>query len=273
MENMQIYSKPDYSDKLSVLLKCVIIVIFILPLGLKATESAQPLAWWTFDIAKDSTVSDQVSGSEDVIRGNFKYVTGVNGLCLKLDGFTTEIIRQAENAPVLKDKFTMECWIALGAYPWNWCPVVSQRSDSTRGYFFGIGPKGQLSLQLALDGQWQSCTSGDLEIPLRKWTHIAASYDENHELNIYINGKSKGKLEVRGQLTPAVKSDLFIGINQQKMKPSNIHRPFGTKPGWFSLDGVLDELKIYTVNKSSQEISQVYQDARKYGDSQRCDPI
>ena len=76
-------------------------------------------AWWKFDEGKGKVAVDSISQIEDSIRGNFKYVKGVSGTALKFDGFTTNIVRKASEAPDLSDTFTIEARVALGAYPWN----------------------------------------------------------------------------------------------------------------------------------------------------------
>ena len=56
-------------------------------------------------------------------------------------------------------------------YPWNWIPVVDQEKDQQAGYFFGVDAMGHVSLQVDLDGVWQSVTS-TAQLPLKKWAQI-----------------------------------------------------------------------------------------------------
>ena len=37
----------------------------------------------------------------------------------------------AENAPKPKEEITLEGWIAIGAYPWSWCPMIQQANEAT----------------------------------------------------------------------------------------------------------------------------------------------
>ena len=48
--------------------------------------------------------------------------------------------------------FSIEAWVAQGAYPWNWCPIVTQQKDEKAGYAFSVGPRGQIRLSVAVDG-------------------------------------------------------------------------------------------------------------------------
>ena len=116
-------------------------------------DAADPdlVAWWTFDEAGATALRDGVSGVEDVIEGPFKTARGVRARAIRLNGFSTSVVRKAASAPKLEGAFTIAAWVALAARPWNWCPVVSQRQGEDKGYCLTIGPRGQASLQLSLD--------------------------------------------------------------------------------------------------------------------------
>ena len=86
---------------------------------------------------------------------------GAVGNALLFDGFTTVIDRPAADAPRLSGDFSVEAWVAHGAYPWNSCPIITQQRDEEAGYAFSVGPRGQIRLEVAVDGALQSCTSED----------------------------------------------------------------------------------------------------------------
>jgi hypothetical protein len=46
-------------------------------------------------------------------------------------------------------------------------------------------------------------------------------------------------------MTPPRRVDLVIGSVQNPMKPAFIHREHGTLPGWYSIDAIIDEVKIH----------------------------
>ena len=142
------------------------------------------VAWWRFDEGQGKKVVDSISGVEDEILGNFKFVGGSSGKALKFDGFTTSVVRKAGRAPKLGDTFTIEAWIALGAYPWNWCPIVSQADFGESGYYFGIDSQGRFGLNVKAGGQWLTCKSEipaerqrqvgpKVDLDLRTWYHLA----------------------------------------------------------------------------------------------------
>jgi len=222
---------------------------------------------WKFDEGKGKTVADSVTQVKDRIRGNFKFVQGVSGSGLMFDGFTTSVVRKAEKAPKLDGDFTIEAWISLGAYPWNWCPIVAQEKDKRKGYYFGVDSQGHVGLGLAVDGKWVECKSPDLPgrkvgLELKQWYHVAGVYDSRSGITIYVDGKLTGTLPVKGKVEYAPQMDLLIGRNHKKMAPTYPVRSFATHPSWYSFDGIIDEIKIYRRALSAEEIAAAFEGAK-----------
>ena len=220
------------------------------------------VAWWTYDEAGGAALRDAARGIDDAIEGSFRAVEGVRGRAIRLDGFSTCIVRKSAQAPTLGGAFTIAAWVALAARPWNWCPVVSQCQGEDRGYCLTIGPRGQASLQLSIDGKWISCTSPDFAVPAREWVHLAATYSSGTGLTVFVNGRPAATVPAGGGVAFAGDTDLRIGMNHQKVKPSNIHREFGTRPSWFSLDGILDDIRIYKRALSAKDIEAAHNEMK-----------
>jgi len=208
------------------------------------TQSEKPIAHWAFDDKSADEVRDIISGAGDVLEGNFRYVAGISGSALKFDGYATVVRREAEAVPRLSDALTVEAWVAIAAYPWNWCAVVSQEKDKDAGYVFEIGPKGELRLRVYANGQSHECVYNE-RLPWKQWVHIAGTYHGNHGLAVYVNGQKVAESPGPGFLPANWKSDLLIGTKPEPSKPAFVHRDFGTLPAWFSLDAILDEVKVY----------------------------
>jgi len=254
----------------------VYFLIFLAVAGDSLAQDTEPLAYWDFDRVQDKKVLDSVSGKQDPISGNYRMIRGVKGQAIVMDGYTTCITRSAESAPELGQAFTIEAWIALGAYPWNWAPIVSQENtistnsnldevcwpddimaDSPKdGFFFGISPQGYLGLHVG-GGDWKICRS-ESKIPLRTWTHVAAAFDRETGIVLYIDGLEAAKMKIEGEFRPAKTQDLRIGMPHQKIEPSDPVRAFATLPCWYSLDGLVDELRIHNKSLSLKTIAKNY---------------
>ncbi len=216
------------------------------------------VSYWAFEGDGETTVTDTVAGIGDPVEGNFKRVDGAVGKALKLDGFTTAIRRAAADAPKLGGAFTIEAWVALGAYPWNFCAVAAQSEDGQAGYSFAIGPRGEVRLGVAVGAAWVTACSGAFAVEMRKWTHVACTCGADGALAVYVDGRLAGSAGAAGTPVFAPDVDLCIGANAHAVRPSNHRGEGGTQPSWFCLDGMLDELKIFHRAMSAEEVADAF---------------
>jgi len=245
------------------IISCIYIFLTLSNLSVVFAGDKGPVAWWKFDEGEKNVTVDGVSKIQDSIKGNFKYIRGVSSTALKFDGFSTSIVRKASKAPHLNDAFTIEAWIAIAAYPWNWCPIVSQEKDEKAGYYFGVDSQGHIGMRLAIGGKWLECKSKDapglkVGLELRKWYYVVGVYDFKSGITIYIDGKVAGRLPVKGKIDFPPETDLLIGRNHRKMTPTHPVRAWATYPSWYSFDGIMDEIKIYNRALRAGEVTQAY---------------
>lgn len=220
--------------------------------------SQEPRIYWNFEKIKERKTQEVLSGKWDILEGNFSVARGVKGNGLRLDGFTT-CLRGSEAAQ-LKDEeqLTLEAWVALGEYPLNWCPIITTETTEVEGYRLMIGPYGQISMEAAIDGKWRTCITDKETIPLRKWTHIVGTYKGNSELKVYVNGELRASSPLIGKIKKS-KGNFLLGMVATPEKPSDIVTSYGTLPDYFGLEGIIDEVKIYDTELSSEKIRANYQ--------------
>ena len=135
-------------------LKVITLVLLFAVMNI-SLMAQQPVKEWHFERTDSNNIS-----------GLFRHVGGVSGDALKFDGFTTEVIIPEEDISVEGSAFSVEAWVALGAYPWNKVPVLARENREITGFFFGIDSHGRIGFQLS-DGSstWHECWS---EIPENK---------------------------------------------------------------------------------------------------------
>jgi hypothetical protein len=225
-------------------------------------QSSNPVAEWTFNEVGGQVAHDSISGTDDAIGGLFKHVEGVAGNGLRFDGETTVIVRDHKGVPPTSAGVTVDAWVAVNSYPWNWVPIVEHRREEQAGYLFGIDSFGHIGLKVAVGGQWWSLVSKS-QLPLKKWSHIAGSYDPAKGMVIYVNGKSVGNLPLQGPLIPAEREDLVIGRVRDPILPGQWIHP--KIPVRYSFDGILDELRIYDRSLTEEEIAKTYAEAHPPG--------
>jgi len=209
---------------------------------------------WDFENIKNRSSIEVATNIADTIEGNFEAATGVIGKGLRLDGFTTRVIRKGKDMSKPDSAFTIEAWVSLGEYPLNWCPVITTESDEVKGYRLLIGPYGQVSFETAISEQWISCTSANETVPLRKWIHIAGVYTAQKEMALYVNGKLISSIAIKGLLTYPSKTSCILGMVTVPGRPSNTIRTWGTVEAYYGLDGIVDEIKVFDAALTAEQI-------------------
>jgi len=250
----------------------ICMLVFLAFVNHAQEKEIKPVSYWNFNGLEKNAVLDQSNGNQDTIDGYHRFVKGVKGKAIVMDGYTSRITRASEMVPELGQAFTLEAWVAIGAYPWNWAPIVAQENTESKnsnqdeicwpddilsnsqkeGFFFGISPQGHLGLHVGT-GKWLVCRS-ETKVPLRKWTHVAATYKKEVGVILYIDGEQVAQMKVEGEFLPAEGEELRIGMPRQKIEASNPVRAFATLPSWYSFDGILDELLIYNKSLTAETI-------------------
>ncbi len=220
--------------------------------GLADTAAAR----WAFDEPSGNVVRDSIHQADGVITGVYERVAGVSGKALRFDGDTAAVTIAAGNAPHLKSSFTVESWIVINAYPWNWVPIIDHRRGEQAGYLFGIDSSGHLGLQLSVDGKWE-CLTSRASLPLKRWVYVAATFDESEGITLYIDGKAIEQRSIKGIFTPAKEQSLLIGRVREPVLPSQWLHP--KYPVWYSFDGILDEIELLDGVASPAEIDNAYE--------------
>lgn len=217
-------------------------------------QAQNPVMYWDFEKIENRTTIEVISRIADTLEGNFEEASGIHGMGLRLDGFTTRLRKSPENIITPGDEYTIEAWVALGNYPWNWCPLLTTESPFVSGYRLMLGPLGQISLESAIDDQWISCSSARDVMPLRKWMHIVGVYRANKEMTLYLNGKQIASTPIQGNVRYSRNTELIIGMVANQGKPSDIHRTWGTVEAYYGIDGIIDEIKLYDKALSQEQI-------------------
>ena len=259
---------------------------------------AEPVAWFRFDEASGDETAESISGTKSMITGNKAlWKKGISGTALQFDGYTTTISLPADKAPQPSEALTIEGWASIAAYPWSWCPMIQQADDTPekvrmlrgeydltdpdteyegpvygdegyvqlttefqneddRGYFLGIDGHGYPAFKLRVGGSWEEIIS-DVRLERNTWYHLAASYDNSTgKICLYVNGIKTAEKTVSKAGIELSTKDLQIGRGKDRRPVDAVH-PVQSK-GTYSFDGMLDEIRIYDLALSPQQISQSY---------------
>jgi hypothetical protein len=217
-----------------------------------------PVMTWDFETIKDGKLIEAATNIEDTLEGNFEEAPGVNGKGLRLDGFTTRVIRQAKDVKTPGTELTIEAWVSLGEYPLNWCPVLTTESAEIKGYRLLIGPYGQVSFETAIAEQWIVCSSANETVPLRQWIHLVGVYRAGKAMTLYVNGKAVRTIAIDGALTYPKKNDCILGMVAAPRRPSDTIRTWGTVPTYYGLSGIMDEIRIFDTALTASQVESCF---------------
>ncbi len=245
-----------------------------------------PARYWRFDEAQGDTTVEGVTGHRSAIAGHKSlWKAGVSGTALQFDGYTSEVRLPAAQAPRITNTLTLEAWVALGAYPWNWTPIVQQCDDvpeemesvhpekgdededegeakservrkpqEENGYFLGIDGLGHVGLKLRVGDHWRELVS---ERPLERhrWYHIAGTYDgRTGEMRLYVDGKPDvSQLLLPERITVSTK-DIRLGRGKARRPIRSVRA--NTFVDTYGFDGLIDEIRIYDTALTESQVRQ-----------------
>ena len=209
-----------------------------------------PVKWWKFDEGAGDVAKESIDGESCGIEGPKAYwKQGVSGTALAFDGYHSAIRLPADKAPDVSSGLTLEAWVAIGAYPWNWTPIIQQGHEES--YYLGIGSSGNVAFSVRVGGKLARIESTQ-KLELRRWYHLAATYDkESGRIFLSIDGKPAGELLAGTEGIDPSASPLQIGKGKE-LPQTNATR--GAFPADFSFDGLIDEVRIYNAALSPVQI-------------------
>ena len=223
--------------------------------------SPAPALSWSFDEGTGRTAAESVTGTACDIQGHAAiWRAGVSGHALLLDGYTTKVALPPANAPKIARQVTLQGWIAIAAYPWNYTAVVQQGNviNKGKGYFLGIDADGKPTIAAMIDGAKRVLTANQAEhrIPRFRWTHLVGVIDTDAgTMTLYVDGKPVASAEVPKGKTIQLATDQPVVIGQGPPMETRwpVGKPFGEFP--FSLDGMLDEVHIWDRALTADQIA------------------
>jgi len=180
-----------------------------------------------------------------------------------------ETLRLAGAEPLVpNESITVEAWIALGSYPWNWAPIITIGRYKVTGFYLGVDSRGRLGFHMSdATSVWHEANSDlnkktRLGMELMQWHHVVGTYDAQKGLAVYIDGKLEGTYNDfqfdYGIVYSDMRKGFRFGKNREDLPPSEPIRDWATYPSRYTLDGIVDEVKIHANALSAKEIKALY---------------
>ena len=222
---------------------CFVILITFLVSGENLFSVAQDehtVLLYTFETGNGNTVKDLSEYGNDGKLIGPKWGAGNPGGGLVFGGNGPRDfveIPDSESLDVVEG-LTVEMWLYLEA--WSTAGGTGATKETT----YKVGPRSdkKVLLRMTTDAlAWGAAVvAGKTDMPLRKWTHIAGTYDgKSGEGKIYIDGVLDGEGKLNGNITPN-NDVLWLGRGAG---------PF--------LEGRMDEVRISNIARSEDEIKEL----------------
>jgi len=226
---------------------------------IKGPVIGTPAAWWKFNEAAGNITIESIGNQPSTTTGHKSlWKKGVSGTALQFDGYFSMVSLPSAASPDIAGGLTLEAWIALGAYPWNWAPMVQQGDDD--GYFLGIDGHGYPGFRVRAGDQWLTLDlSGDPpyanNLKRYRWYHLAGTYDKaTGKMCLYINGQLAAAKSVPHATVQTTHDPIRIGKGKDRIPVDNYKKNSTS----YSFDGLIDEVKIYDRALGPSQIKQSY---------------
>ncbi len=229
---------------------------------------AKPVVRFCFDEGIGNFTEECIMHTRLPVGGPKTYwKEGVSGTALEFDGYHTEVILPSEKVPNINGgSLTVNAWIALGAYPWNWAPIVQQGDDA--GFFLGVNSHGYPGFMVEVDGVWEQLILPDNppfadtnHLSLFRWHNLAGVYNkEAGVMSMFVDGiEIASKKAGRGGLQ-ATNTALRLGKAGFRRVPTE--GTHDTLPSNFGLDALMDEVEVYNQPLTPQQLREAYQNSQ-----------
>ena len=229
-----------------------------------ATNDSDLISYWSFD--NGDATDDFASNNGIVVGAAFNATAGINGKgAFKFSGSvpTKNNITIADHASI-QDMWvgggSIELWYKTGNHIQNFAAIADKSTPGTGAAGWALFTSNQTAAgwqpyffkRGTPQGAWNTLE----RVPLNSYTHITMTFNRDSNSNdpvFYFNGVAQTTVE---QSTPSGTYNSDVGF------PLVIgHTAFGGS----SLNGTIDELKLYSTNLSEQEVAVRYNNGYALG--------
>ena len=220
----------------------LMLVFLIISIGSLSSfaQDEHTVLLYTFESGTGKTVKDLSGNGNDGELMGPKWGEGNPGGGLVFGGNAPRDFVEIPDSKSLDlvEGLTVEMWIYLEA--WSTAGGTGATKETT----YKVGPRSdkKVLIRMTTDKHaWGAAVvAGKTDMPLKKWTHIAGTYDgKSGEGKIYINGVLDAEGKIGGNITP---NDDVLWL--------------GRGAGPF-LEGRMDEVRISNIARSGQEIQEL----------------
>ncbi|MBM3235834.1 LamG domain-containing protein [Candidatus Poribacteria bacterium] len=222
---------------LPLLFLCSVLAVIFPSVGKGVADKSLVLCF-SFEEAEGKETKD-LSGNDNTgaVNGAKWTEDGKRGKALYFDGTSSYVEVSDSKSLNMTDAITVEAWIYAESYPGDYPRIVMKGY----GTAYELDAKNTNSIDWEANvGGWHECNSGANTIALKRWHHVAGTFD-GKAMKAFIDGVEKISCPFSGKLG-TTNDVLQIGAYTPK---GSVH-----------FHGVIDEVAIYNRVLSLAEIKQ-----------------
>ena len=134
--------------------------------------------------------------------------------------------------------------------------IGTEQKENDQGYFLGIDGYGKPTFKIKIGNELQELKAEQV-LNRRTWYQLVASYNKATGLmKVFVNGKKVGQKKVDKKDIEQSVSNIRIGKGKDRRPIRPVRR--NTFADSYSLDGLIDEVKIYDIPLSEEQVKAAY---------------
>jgi len=200
-----------------------------------------PVAHWDMDEGSGAKINDKSgNGNDGTLVNGPTWTQGKYGSALSFDGVNDYVDAGNQQNLQITGPITITAWVKTSnVTSYNGIVTKYYAENGKRGFALEFNPfnptGGGLRFIISRDGTSTSIVSTN-EVSINEWEHIAATYDGS-TMKLYVDGILKSNANYDAGIYNTSEK-LFLGRNV----------------GYSSLNGLLDDIKIYDYARTEEEI-------------------
>ena len=200
-----------------------------------------PVAHWDMDEGSGAKINDKSgNGNDGTLVNGPTWTQGKYGSALSFDGVDDYVDAGNQQNLQITGPITITAWVKTSnVTSYNGIVTKYYAENGKRGFALEFNPfnptGGGLRFIISRDGTSTSIVSTN-EVSINEWEHIAATYDGS-TMKLYVDGILKSNANYDAGIYNTSEK-LFLGRNV----------------GYSSLNGLLDDIKIYDYARTEEEI-------------------
>jgi len=216
-------------------------------------DRARLIAYWSFDEGSGNSVKDNsLNGNDGIFVSNPAWVTGIKGKAIQFDGVDDYIRVETTPSLLISKEITVMGWVKVFSSTNDhqiicakWYGPSGEGDLYRKSYLLEILPDGRTpQFKIRDDKGVENWAISTQKMNYGEWYHLCGTYDGD-EIKIYVNGDIIKVVEHHGRINLG-ESPVTIGGLTMAIDSNNIN-------------GIIDEVKIFNYELSSNEISAEYE--------------